>query len=142
MLSSSSILVVSGEPAHQEWLAASASKIGLRPVCCETQKSAVELLGRHSFSMIFCDDSLPGGSFQYVIDSVARCGTPIPVIVTSRRDEWGLFLKALNSGAFDYIALPPSPGEVERIACAALMERRVSPRVTETQQRLTTQSAA
>lgn len=128
MLSSTSILVVSGEPAHRDMLAASVSSFGLRAVCCGTSKGAAELLGKHPFGTVICDDRLPDGTFRTVMDYAANCGTPIPVIVTSLWNDWDLFLKALNAGAFDYIALPPMPGEVERIVRMALREYRELPK--------------
>ena len=128
MLSSISVLVISGVREHRDMLAAGISSIGPRPICCGTCESAAELLGQHPFSIVFCDYLLPDGTFWTVMNHAARCGTPIPVIVTSRRNDWDLFLKALNAGAFDYIALPPMPGEVERILCAALRECGASPK--------------
>jgi two-component system C4-dicarboxylate transport response regulator DctD len=122
MPSSSSILIVTGEAENRDRLAESVSRIGLRTVCCGTSKRAVELLGQHLFSIVFCDDLLPDGTFETVIENEIRRGAPVPVIVTSRRDDWDLFLRALSAGAFDYLVLPPLPGEVERITCAALME--------------------
>lgn len=127
MPSSISILVVSGDTAHREWLIAAISSLGPRPVCCGTYKSAAELLDRSSFSIAFCDDLLPDGTFHSVMDHMAHCGTTMPVIVTSRRDDWDSFLRALNAGAFDYIALPPTPGEVERIVRVALAGCKSSP---------------
>ena len=128
MASSISILIVSAEPAHRNALVEQVSSFGLRPICCGTSKSAAELLGQHLFSIVFCDDLLPDGTFRTVMDRATRCGEPIPLIVTSRRGDWHLFLEALNAGAFDYIALPPMPDEVKRIMRAALMECRMSPR--------------
>ena len=143
MLSSISVLVISGVPAHRDMLVASISSIAPRPICCGTHESAAELLGQHPFSIVFCDYLLPDGTFRTVMDRAARCGTPMPVIVTSRRDDWDLFLKALSAGAFDYIALPPMPGEVERILCAALRECEESPKaLAQTPQGSITQTVA
>jgi len=139
---STSILVVSGEPTRQKWLVTSVSNFGLQAACCRTFKRAAGLLRKHSFSIVFCDDLLPDGTFRMVMDYAARCGTPMPVIVTSRRDDWDPFLKALNAGAFDYIAFPPLPGEFERIMRSALMECRGASTVRQERQRSITQSAA
>jgi DNA-binding NtrC family response regulator len=117
---SNSILVVSGSQEHRDALVERCKSCELQAICCTSAGGAAKLLGQESFSIVFCDDQLPDGSFQTVMDCAARCGKPTPVIVTSRRDDWELFLKALNVGAFDYVALPPLPGEVERIVRAAL----------------------
>jgi DNA-binding NtrC family response regulator len=129
-----SILVVSGNQEYRDALVERCSSCKLRPKCCSTAGGAAKLLGQESFSIIFCDDQLPDGSFETVLKCAARCGTRTPVIVTSRRDDWELFLKALNVGAFDYIALPPLPGEVERIVRAALADGGVPTAATETSQ--------
>jgi DNA-binding NtrC family response regulator len=117
-----SALVVSAESAHRDMLAASIRSIGLRPFCCRTHETAASLLRQRSFAIVFCDDLLPDGTFRAVMDEIARGARSIPMIVTSRLADWGPFLSALNAGAFDYIALPPLPGEVERIVSAALRE--------------------
>jgi DNA-binding NtrC family response regulator len=142
MPSSISILVVGGEPTHEKWLVANISSFGLQPVSCGTFQRAAGLLRKNSFSIVFCDDVLPDGTFRMVMDYAARYGMPMPVIVTSRRDDWDLFLKALNVEAFDYIAFPPLPGEFERIMRSAHMECRRSAGVTEELQGSIMQSAA
>jgi DNA-binding NtrC family response regulator len=143
MPSSISILIVSGDPLHRDLLAASISSFGPQPFCCGSHESAAELLGQQSFSVVFCDALLPDGTFRTVLDCVARCGAPVPLIVTSRQDDWDLCLDALNAGAFDYIALPALPGEVERILSAALKEFNAPPRaVARTPRGSKTQTAA
>jgi DNA-binding NtrC family response regulator len=128
MMSSISILVINREPLYRDMLAASISRFGARPFCCGSLESAADLLGEHPIHIVFCDDVLPDGTFQTLMDSAEICGMQAAVIVTSRRDEWGPFLQALSAGVFDYIALPPVPGEVDRILSAAIRASRTLPR--------------
>jgi DNA-binding NtrC family response regulator len=143
MLSSIPILVVSGDPSHRDLLAARISSYGPLPFCCGSRESAIELLKRHPFPIVFCDDQLPDGTFRTVMEGAERREVPIQFIVTSRKDDWDLCLDALNAGAFDYIALPALPGEVERILSAALKEFNAPPRaVARTPRGSKTQTAA
>jgi DNA-binding response OmpR family regulator len=47
------------------------------------------------------------------------------VIVMGRSyGDWGDYLEALSAGAYDYLAYPPYPGELEQAVAAALLESR------------------
>jgi len=41
----------------------------------------------------------------------------------SRTGDWPEYLAAIRSGAFDYLAYPPAPGELQRIIRNAFLER-------------------
>lgn len=99
MPDSSPILIISGEREHRAQLADSVSKCGLFPVCC----AAVS------------DDQLPDGDFRAVIGEMRRHAAHPPVVVVSRRDDWDFYLSAVRMGAFDSVAFPPTPGQLERI---------------------------
>jgi hypothetical protein len=74
-------------------------------------REARSLLQDHDFTLVLCSDTLPDAKYQDVI-AAAR---PVPVIVLSRVAEWDPYLVALHAGAFDYIACPPDPTELNRI---------------------------
>jgi len=122
MSSSDSILIVTGETVHSDNLAATASYLKLRPVCCRTLDAAGVLASRQQYGMVFCDDVLPDGDFRGVIAETSRSDTCTPVIVVSERDDWNFYLEVMKAGAFDYVMFPAGPGEIERIVCAAIRE--------------------
>ncbi len=122
------VLIVSGEAEHRDNLARTTSKCGLQPACCETFAAAELLIARQQLSIVLCEDLLPDGDFRAVIGETARCKPKLPVIVVSRVGDWDSCLAAMSAGAFDYVAFPPNPGEVERILYAALSESRCSSR--------------
>jgi DNA-binding NtrC family response regulator len=114
------IVVITAEPGHWEALSDIVSSCGFRPVRCGTLADAKELFGRHHFRLALCDDVLPDGSFRELLDFFKQdSGFRMPLIVVSRIDEWGCFLDAMVSGAFDYVAFPPYPNELERALAAA-----------------------
>jgi DNA-binding NtrC family response regulator len=116
------VLIVSGEAAHQERIAKFVSLHGLRPVCCSGLNPAKSLLARERFSVAFCSDVLPDGHFRDVIKEARRSASEIPVIVVSRVAECDAYLKAIDAGAFDYIAFPDDIRETTRILKSALRQ--------------------
>jgi len=122
MLDVSPILIVSGDKDHRDLLFKRISKLELRGVCCETAASARAIMARQAFSAVISEDSLPDGSFCDLIRERGIQANNTPIVVVSRRDDWDSFLVALGAGAFDYVAFPPSPGELERVILAALFE--------------------
>lgn len=124
------VLVVSAEPEHREILAGTISDCGLQPISRGTFADAKDLLAREAFSMVVCEDTLPNGDFRAVIEA-ARLVKQMPVvIVVSRKDDWASCLVATGAGAFDYVAFPPYPGELERALSAALSQREQPERMT------------
>jgi DNA-binding response OmpR family regulator len=116
------ILIVNPETVDRDNLERDIWDHGFVPVCCETLAAAKERIAREEFSVILCAEMLPDADFRAVIREARRYGCEAPVIVVSRRAEWDAYLEALGEGAFDYVALPPHPAELERILLAALRE--------------------
>jgi DNA-binding NtrC family response regulator len=114
------IVVITAEPGHWETLSDIVSSCGFHPVRCGTLVDAKELFARHHFRLVLCDDILPDGNSRELIDFLKQSsGSRMPVIVVSRIDDWGCFLDAMVSGAFDYVTFPPYPNELERALAAA-----------------------
>ena len=124
MLPTSPVLIVSGEQDHRAQLAAHVFNFGLDPVCCETIADARVLAERQPFSAAVSEDLLPDGDFRAVINEMRRHPAHSPVVVVSRRDDWDFYLSAVRMGAFDSVAFPPTPGELERVLWTALTETK------------------
>lgn len=127
---SPAVVVISADPGHWEGLSAIVSSCGLRPVQCETLSAAKELLAHEHFRLALCEDILPDGNFRELIAVLRETpGCHMPVIVISCLDDWGSFLEAMMAGAFDYVAFPPYPHELERALAAAFAGTRTGERV-------------
>ena len=122
MLATSPVLIVSGEQQHRAQLADHVFKFGLHPVCCETIADARALAERQPFSAAVSEDLLPDGDFRAIITEMRRHAEHSPVVVVSQRDDWDFYLAAVRMGAFDSVAFPPTPGELERVLWTALAE--------------------
>ncbi len=122
MLDSSPILIISGENEHRAQLADYVTKVGMNPVCCETVADVRALVKSQPFCAAVSEDELPDGDFRAVIGEMRRHSAHSPVVVVSRRDDWDFYLSAVRMGAFDSVAFPPTPGELERVLWTALRE--------------------
>ena len=110
------VLVVDSDEKIREMVFAIAVKLGEIPIACSSCEKARRLLAQHHFKVVFCRDTLSDGEYVEVV----RAAEAVPVVVLSRFAEWGLYLAALQAGAFDYIACPPNEAELDRILSLAL----------------------
>ena len=53
--------------------------------------------------------------YRDIVKLVCQSDTKVLVVVVSRTGEWPEYLTAIRAGAFDYLAYPPIPGELQRI---------------------------
>lgn len=119
------ILILSGQREHRHKLSGVMSSSGWVPVCCETISAAKGLVMRYQIEVIVCDDVLPDSGFRELIRELKGSARDARVVVMSRSyDDWGDYLEAMIAGAFDYLAYPPYPRELEQAVAAALMESR------------------
>jgi DNA-binding NtrC family response regulator len=120
------VAVVSAEPEYWEKLSGVVSGCGAHPIRCDTLAAAKQLLSQQRLDLAICGDTVPDGTFRELVATVKRSGSWTPVVVVSQFDDWGSFLDAMVAGAFDYVAFPPYPGELERAVAAALAESRLN----------------
>ncbi len=119
------ILILSGEPEHRHKLSKVMSSSGWVPVCCETISAARGLVMRYQMEVIVCDEALRDGGFRELIRELKGSACDARVVVMSRSyDDWSDYLEAMIAGAYDYLAYPPYPRELEDAVAAALVESR------------------
>lgn len=109
------IVVVSDELEIQQSFAGTLGFCGLAPVLASTVQETISILNRHPISLVFCSDQMPGDEFGDLIRQPGRRSDKVPVVVFSRLDDWRRYLDFLHLGAFDYVLLPLSQGEIERV---------------------------
>jgi DNA-binding NtrC family response regulator len=79
---------------------------------------------QHQIEVIVCGDLLPDGDFRELIRELKRSACEALVVVMSRSYDWGAYLEAMIAGAYDYLAYPPYPRDLEQAVAAALVESR------------------
>ena len=115
-------LVVSSDEEVRRKLAQILGQCGLAPVFASTVTESGMALAGHEVFIVLCDDYLPDGKYVDIVKLVGQSDTKLLVVVVSRTGEWPEYLTAIRAGAFDYLAYPPIPGELQRIIQNALRE--------------------
>jgi DNA-binding NtrC family response regulator len=95
---------------------------GLTPVLASTVGESLTALVRHDVCLVLGDEFVVGGNYRAVVEIVEHADTKVPVIFVSRTGDWPEYLAAIRSGAFDYVAYPPIPGELQRVIRNAFLE--------------------
>jgi len=120
MLNSCEALIVSSDPVHREKTAEIVRRLGLEPVTCASLTDARARIEQQTFQFVLCGDELPDCNLRTAVRVLTSATGGAPVIVLSHLADWDAYMRALGSGAFDYIACPPDPSETERILRLAL----------------------
>jgi DNA-binding NtrC family response regulator len=120
------VLVVFPSGENRAALLKAIAQTGCVPLICHSFEEARDLIQREHIQIIICEDRLPRTAVQAILNLAKRRRKSIPVVFSSPTGEWEEFLKALRQGAFDYLSLPPQPGEVKRVLELALAESRLA----------------
>ncbi len=70
--------------------------------------------------LVFTDTVLPDATWEEVLGMAVGAGGPLRVIVVSRVVNLGLYLKVLESGAFDFIVPPFLASDLAHIVRCAM----------------------
>lgn len=127
MINSRQVLVVSADPLHHEKTGEIVRQLGLEPVSCASLTDARARTAEQAFQLVLCSDDLPDCNLRTAIRVLSTATGGVPLIVLSHLADWDAYMKALSSGAFDYIVCPPDPSEAQRILRLAL-EQNPAPR--------------
>ena len=114
------ILIAAADLAQCAQLREIAETLGIRSVSCTSLSDARTEIDRQAFLMVLCGDDLPDCNLRTAVRVLASATGGVPVIVVSHLADWDACLKALDAGAFDYIACPPDRAEAQRIFRLAL----------------------
>jgi DNA-binding NtrC family response regulator len=119
------VLILSGEPEHQHRLSSLIPNCGYVPVCCETISAAKGMISRYATEIVVCDETLPDGDFRQLIKELKHSTCEALVVVMSQSySDWGAYLEAMVAGAYDFLAYPPDPSQLEQALAGALVESK------------------
>ncbi len=93
-------------------------------------KDARVLLARSETSVVLTEAQLPDGNWVDVLNLTYELPVTPAVIVTHRLADDRFWAEVLNMGAYDLLAQPFDPGEVQRIivhACSQAAGKRICP---------------
>ncbi|TAM84682.1 MAG: response regulator [Acidobacteria bacterium] len=123
MIQENSVVMVSGsgEVALPLRRALHDAGVSVRVVrsCAETEEI---LNGLSVPSMLFCETSLPDGTWADILALASEAQTRIPVVVVSRLVDIDLYINALEHGAADFIVPPFCQKDVSYVMSCAVQK--------------------
>ncbi len=88
----------------------------------ETLGMARQALGREAFGAVLTESRLQDGNWEDVVALVAKQRPGVAVVVTDKLADARFWADVLEFGAYDLLARPFYPGEVQRILANAVHE--------------------
>lgn len=108
-------LVVSGDDSIRGTLGEVLLLCGVRPVLMRTIEQAARHVATSDVRFSICQDRLPDGTYDDLLFLRRGHQKASPLIVVSQTGEWPEYLAAVERGAYDFLAYPLIPGELQRI---------------------------
>jgi len=125
-MASATILLVEDDPSIAQFVAASLSASGLRPVTAATAKQGLEEARTKQPTLVIVDLGLPDlDGVELIARLRERAATPI--LVLSARTNEAQKIAALDAGADDYLTKPFGVGELLARVRAMLRRAAVNP---------------
>ena len=116
-------LVVSRDPSIRGALREALLHGGVAPVFATTVKEAVLDIAKRDRRFVVCQDVLRDGGYEDLLRIREVFGSSLPLIVVSRTGDWPDYFRAMERGAYDFLAYPLIPGELQRIIHNLLADR-------------------
>jgi DNA-binding NtrC family response regulator len=118
------ILVVSSDFERRHDLATILNREDIDPICTSTISECREIVAKRNVGLVFCDGHLRDGNYRDLLSARRSMRSKMRVVVTSPDTDWDGYLDAMRLGAFDVIAVPCRPTDVERMLIQAWREER------------------
>ena len=118
------VMVISSDLENRQELVHLLQQQEVDPISASSIAESLSLLKNNLIGLVFCDAHLCDGSYRHFLSSVRSLKTKCRVVVTSRQADWDEFLEAMRLGAFDVIAAPCRPTDVEWMVIQAKRDER------------------
>jgi DNA-binding NtrC family response regulator len=115
------ILCISPNAEDHRVLSSMLADSSWRIVLAKTCRDGGARLSQIPVSVIFCEQTLPDGSWHDVLGYVAADGSDVPLVVTARLADEYLWAEVLNLGGFDVLAKPFCKREVLHTITSAIL---------------------
>jgi len=116
------ILVVSSDLDQRRALTSILQQEGWSPLHASHLTECRDLLAKRNVGLVFCERRLSDGTYRDLLSVAQAPERRVPVVVTSRLADWDEYLEAMRLGAFDVIAVPCRPTDVEWMVIQAKRE--------------------
>jgi len=107
-MSKQRVLIVDDEPDIRELLEITLLRMGLETRSAEDYSNATRLLNEEEFNLCLTDMKLPDGDGIALVEHIQQEYPNIPTAVITAHGSIDLAIKAMKSGAFDFVSKPVS----------------------------------
>ncbi|MEE8366519.1 MAG: sigma-54 dependent transcriptional regulator [Gammaproteobacteria bacterium] len=119
-MSKQRVLVVDDEPDIRELLEITLLRMGLETRCAEDFSSATRYLQEETFDLCLTDMKLPDGDGIALVEFIQQHCPNTPSAVITAHGSIDLAIKAMKSGAFDFVSKPVSLDRLRNLVEQAL----------------------
>jgi DNA-binding NtrC family response regulator len=114
------ILIASSDLIGRRALLKILEKQGLDSLATSTVRECKEIIATGTVGLIFSDPILADGNYRDLLNASRAAKNRPRVVVMSHLSDWDEYLNAMRLGAFDVIAAPCRPTDVEWMVIQAL----------------------
>jgi two-component system response regulator PilR (NtrC family) len=107
-MSKQRVLIVDDEPDIRELLEITLLRMGLETRSAEDYSKATRLLSEEEFDLCLTDMKLPDGDGIALVEYIQQGFPNLPAAVITAHGSIDLAIKAMKSGAFDFVSKPVS----------------------------------
>ncbi len=119
-MASEKVLIIDDEPDICELLEITLSRMGLETLAAKSAAQARKLLSEHSFNLCLTDMRLPDGNGLDLVDHIQQRYPGTPVVVITAHGNMEAAIRAMKSGAFDFISKPIDLKNLRLLIASAL----------------------
>jgi DNA-binding NtrC family response regulator len=109
------VLVASSDAENRCVLANILAQCDAKALIARNADEVRAILAKVSVDVVFCDETLPGGGFYYVLLLTKTIGAGVPLVLSSLLGGVNRYLEATELGVFDFIAPPFDTADVNSI---------------------------
>jgi len=114
------VLIVDDEPDIRELLEITLLRMGLDTCSAEDYSTATRLLNEEPYDLCLTDMKLPDGDGIALVEHIQQQFPHIPAAVITAHGSIDLAIKAMKSGAFDFVSKPVSLDTLRNLVEKAL----------------------
>ena len=118
------IVIASSDSNHRRAVAEILKQQEVVPICTSSVRECRDVLAEETVGLVFCDPTLTDGDYRDLITAARSVNSRARFVVTSRQADWDEFLEAMRLGAFDVIAAPCRPQDLEWMIIQAKRDDR------------------
>src|ERR1700744_194462 len=118
------ILIMEDDLTFSQLLEGFLQKYGHSVATAPNIKTGQKLLAQNNFDLLLLDYRLPDGIGLDLLTTARETGSNVPAIIMTSFNDVRTAVKAIQSGAFDYITKPVNPDELLMIMKDALGEKK------------------